>query len=525
MKTLYYNGKIYLNRHKFSEAIIVKDNIISSTGKTDELINKEYDKKIDLLGRVVIPSFNDSHLHLAYIAKIKTQLDLYNAKSIKEILTLTKEYAINNKDLEVIYAIGWNKNNFIEGEIRDIKKEDIDSLNIDKPIILSRACAHMLVANQVAIDKSNIKEDTVIEGGSFDVKKGHFFENAQQPLLDLVGEPDEERLYNALLEVVEYSFSKGLTSVHTNDLGLTQSFDKILKLYKKYYSEETNHIRTHHQICFKTTSDFTLFFNHYNEYKKLESLKFTFGPLKLFKDGSLGGRSALVKENYLDRNHNGVEVITKEEVDEYLKIAYKNDYSVVTHVIGDLAMNETVKSYIPYIKDNKNKYRWGLIHAQLSDNDDIDLIEKYNVHTLVQPIFLKSDIKSIKDAVTHDLKKTSYAFKTFIDKGIHMSFGTDSPVEDIDPFENIYFALTRKDYDGEVFYKEQCVDIFDAVDSYTIASSYDEFKEEIKGRIKEGYLADFIVLDRDIFEISNEEIKDTKVDITVLDGKIVYKRI
>jgi predicted amidohydrolase YtcJ len=159
--------------------------------------------------------------------------------------------------------------------------------------------------------------------------------------------------------------------------------------------------------------------------------------------------------------------------------------------------------------------------------DQLKSIAKLNIPVMYQPIFLDYDLNIVEDRVGKNLASTSYAFNTLYKLGAPISFGTDSPVEDCNPWHNLYCAVTRMGLDGEPeggFYPNEKMDLQDAIDCYTYGSAYNEFKEDFKGRIKPGYVADLIVLDRDIFTIDPIEIKDITVEKTMIDGEFVYEK-
>ena len=198
---------------------------------------------------------------------------------------------------------------------------------------------------------------------------------------------------------------------------------------------------------------------------------------------------------------------------EYCKLAAKYNMQVVTHAIGDGAVEKTMDCYQEAFIDGKNKLRHALVHCQITDMDLLKRIAALDVLPMVQPVFLDYDMTVVEDRVGKELASTSYAFKTMEDLGCHVSYGTDSPVEDCNPFESMYAAITRRDLKGSYmgvqgldpakdpdgcFVPSECVDVFTAVDAYTIESAYHEFREDVKGRIKNGYYADLIVLDKNL---------------------------
>jgi predicted amidohydrolase YtcJ len=251
------------------------------------------------------------------------------------------------------------------------------------------------------------------------------------------------------------------------------------------------------------------------------------GPLKLFKDGSLGARTATMRHEYLDDPGNyGVEALSDDLMDQLVQLAAQNGMQTVTHVIGDDAIEKTVASYEKVMKDGENILRNSLIHCQITDKALLERIKASGSLIAYQPIFLQCDMYAVESRCGKELSSTSYAMRTAKDMDIHASYGTDSPVEDCNPFPNIYAAVNRKDLKGKPeggFNPQECVDIYDAIDAYTLESAYHEFQEDVKGRIKPGYFADMVVLDRDIFTIDSMEIIDVLPVMTIVDGKVVYE--
>jgi hypothetical protein len=252
-----------------------------------------------------------------------------------------------------------------------------------------------------------------------------------------------------------------------------------------------------------------------------------YGPVKMFKDGSLGARSAMMRNDYADDpKAKGVDRIADSEQMAMIQYAEDRGVQVVTHCIGDGAIDVTQKM-IAKAAGTENKNRHSIIHYQITDMDMVKFTKEHNILVAYQPVFLEYDIHIVESRCGHDLAMQSYCFKTAHDMGIHASYGTDSPVEDCNPFLNLYCAVTRKDYNGFPeggWNPKECMDVETAIDAYTYESAYAEFKEGVKGRIKPGFYADLVVLDKDIFTCDPMEIKDILPVLTMVDGKIVYRR-
>jgi hypothetical protein len=250
------------------------------------------------------------------------------------------------------------------------------------------------------------------------------------------------------------------------------------------------------------------------------------GPIKLFADGSLGARTAYLREDYKDDSGNrGVRIYTDDELDEITRYIDSNNKQMLIHAIGDGAIKQVLNSYKKIIFNGNNK-RHGIVHLQITDEEIFKMMKDLDCLALVQPIFLNYDIHIVENRVGEKLAKTSYAFNTLIKRGVHLSLGTDAPVEDLNPFNNLYCAVNRKDLNGypdKSWNESEKMDIYDAIDAYTKGSAYVSFEEGVKGRLEKNYYADFVVLDDDIFEIDTERIKDIKINRTVVDGEIVHE--
>jgi len=246
-------------------------------------------------------------------------------------------------------------------------------------------------------------------------------------------------------------------------------------------------------------------------------------------DGSLGAKTASLTYDYADDPGNrGILCYTEEELDEMVSLAHKNNISVAIHGIGDNAIYMIFNS-IKKAQDecHRDDARHGIVHCQIVDETLTNLFKEMDVLALVQPIFLHYDLHIVESRVGKEKAKLTYNYKTMMDLGIHVSFGTDCPVEDLNPLNCIYCAVTRKDLNGypeNGFNPDEKVSVYEAVYDYTVGSAYASFEENIKGKILKGMLADLTVLNEDIFKIEEDKIKDVVVDLTMVDGKIVYKR-
>ena len=256
---------------------------------------------------------------------------------------------------------------------------------------------------------------------------------------------------------------------------------------------------------------------------------FRIGPFKVLQDGALGARTALMRKPYADDPSTcGVQFRPQEELDALVEKAQKTGMQIAIHAIGDGGI-EAVLDAIKRAQElcPREDERHGIIHCQITDLPLIRRFKEQNMIAYVQPIFLNYDIKILEARVGKELARTSYAWKSFIDEGVLISSGSDCPVESLDIIENLYTAVCRKMLNGQPeggFYPEQNLTMEEAVKAHTINAAYASFAEDRKGSIKVGKVADFVLLDKDIFQIDPEtELLSTKILATYMDGEAVYE--
>ena len=556
MKTVLFNGKVYVEKGVFAQAVLIEDGIISAIGTDEEILAKagvsddadEADgyESIVCEGRTIIPGLNDSHMHLLSFGRTLQKAKIDDVKSIDHMIERCRQFIEKYPDRvsNGMHALGWNQDTFTEGEKRMPTRHDLDKISTDIPVIMERVCGHMLSANTKAIELLGYdKEVPEIPGGEIRLEEdgfpsGIFTENACFVVNELIPTPDKAERQAALLEGMKYAVVHGLTSIQANDVGYPECKGAgAFETYSELYERGEALLRFRHQNLFDSPEEFEEYLvsgegakGSYPE----SALGFgkdpwlTLGPLKLYKDGSLGARTAMVKDGYLDGPDNfGVSCIEPEEMDRYCKIAAEHGIQVVTHTIGDLAMTETLDSYEKAFIDGENKLRHGLIHCQVTDNDLIDRIVDKDILVMAQPIFMGSDMDVMQQIFKDELTETCLAFGTLLKRGAHLSYGTDCPVEDCNPFWNIHQAVNRVDINNKPeggFYPKECVDVETAIDAYTYESAYCEFMEDVKGRIKPGYYADVVVLDTDIFTCDPLTIKDILPVMTMVGGRVVYEK-
>ena len=253
---------------------------------------------------------------------------------------------------------------------------------------------------------------------------------------------------------------------------------------------------------------------------------FRIGPLKLLGDGSLGGRTAHLSRPYADDpSVQGFSLFTDEQFNQMISCANSHNMPVAVHAIGDACLDKVLNAIENALKENpREDHRHGIVHCQISRKDQLERMIRLKLHIYAQSVFLDYDNHIVEARVGKDLASTSYSWKTLKDAGLSISNGSDAPVEVPDSLRGIECAVTRTSLDGTGPYlPEQAFTVKEAIDSFTIESAKASFEEDFKGLIKEGYLADFVVLDKNLFDIDPHEIHSVKVLKTFLNGECVYE--
>ena len=530
--TVLYNAKIYMEQGRFAQAMRIENGIIRALGTDAEILADAPAEAAlyDAGGRTVVPGFNDSHMHLQNVGELMGSVQLLGCGSVAEMQQAVARYISEKKPAPgaVIYGMGWNQDYFAEGRLPT--RFDLDAVSGDHPVILERACGHILVCNSAAIRAAGITEQSdPPAGGAHDKDEsgaltGIFRENACYPILALRPPRTVETVAAALREAMDYAASHGITSVQTMDLR-PGAWRTTLAAYNKLQSEHPT-LRVYHQCNFQEPQGFREFLAEGHRTGEGDGFN-KIGPLKMFVDGSLGARTAALRQPYQDDPATrGIPTMTEAELGEMVALADEHNCQVIVHAIGDEAIRMVLDSYEPVTRAG-NPLRHGIVHCQITDGPLLRRFAHRDILALTQPIFLHYDMTVLEDRVGKTLASTSYAFESLRRLGVHQSFGTDSPVENMDPLPNLYCAVTRKNLRGGPeggFYPAECMTVADALDAYTLGSAYVSGEETVKGRLLPGYYADLAVLSADIFTIAPERIKDVTVEATMVDGRFVYRR-
>lgn len=526
------NGHIYLNEDEFADNMIVEENKIIKIGDHETCFQHFTEGDIiDLNGKTVIPGLIDSHLHFLMTAEFLSLMPITGVPSMKALIERCRSY-INEEHLtaeDVLYSEGWNHTLFTD-EKRVPDRSDLDQASLTVPIVLVRVDRHVMSLNTAALAYFNItKESKVDSGGEIQkdensVPTGILTEGALDLVKAQLPVKSNEEKKLVLKETMALANQYGITSMHTND-AKDETIEETLALYSELEDEQALTVRFYQQIWFNNGKYLPEFFARGFSFHKGTDWN-RIGPIKFFIDGTLGSRTAALREPYSDEESTkGILTKTEETLTSEVKTAVDNGYQVIVHGIGDLGIETILNAYDNALEGKTNTLRLGINHMQITSMDLIDRVADKHYLTYVQPIFLEDDLPILSDRVGADRAKTSYLFKTMKDKVIHQSFSSDAPIVSFNPFENMQCAVTRNrltDTFDTPFLPQEAMTIYEAIDAYTYEGAYASFDEGKKGRIREGYLADFVILNQDIFTCEQSKIKETTVHSTYVDGNEVY---
>lgn len=515
-----HNANIYTVNSEFSlaESFAVKDGKFIAVGQSGEILSKyNSDSIIDLKGKFVYPGFIDAHCHFYGYCLSLLQPDLRDTRSFDEILGIIKKHDLKYQ-LEWVLGRGWDQNDW---DVKEFPaKEKLDILFPDKPVYLRRVDGHAAIVNSKALQLAGITSNTRIDGGKIVLQNGQptgvLIDNAMNLIENILPEIDKVSIVKALEQGEQNCFAAGLTSV--GDAGLSK---KEVLLIDSLQKNSRIRLRINAML---TPSDETIEYFVKKGIYKTDYLNVR--SIKLYADGALGSRGAALLKPYSDDPENtGLVIESLETYNKICRLAYENNYQVCTHAIGDSANRMMLDIYSEYLK-GKNDLRWRIEHAQVVNPDDLNKFGDYNIIPSMQATHATSDMYWAGKRLGEERLKYAYIYKDLLAQNGWIPNGTDFPVEKINPLLTFYASVARKDLQGNPkngFQKENALTREETLKSITIWAAKAAFEENEKGSIESNKFADFVVLDKDIMEIPENEIPYVKILGTYSSGIDVLK--
>jgi predicted amidohydrolase YtcJ len=546
---IYYHGHILTGvglgqgQAQSVSALAVRDGIVTATGTDLEILRRKGPKTqvIDLNGAFAMPGINDAHTHLGEAGQRQLQVDLTGSQSSEEMLSRIGRAAKAAPPGKWLQGGGWDHTLWTQKVLPT--RAELDSVTAGHPAIFRRIDGHIAVANGAAFHAAGIDAKTADPaGGKFDHDaKGELTgivreDPAMEMIARVIPPPTHEERKRALSRALADAAMHGVTSVQDNS-----AWDDFL-VFEELEKEDHLPVRVSEWLMFADPVE-TL--KEHRAHHPADDRMLHTAMLKGFMDGSLGSRTAALNAPYADDPDNrGIPRYTQEQLNAMTRERAAAQFQFGFHAIGDRAVEMALDAFateqnracdpraasrtdgLPAGQDATAKPcipRPRIEHSQLLDAPDFDRYKQLGVIASMQPNHLLTDMAWAEQRIGHDRARNAYAWKSFLDHGVPLAFGTDYPVEPITPFRGIYCAVTRMNEAGtQTSFPEEKLTIAQALYAYTQGSAYAEFSESYKGTLAPGQVADFVVLDRNLTRIAPHEILGTKVLRTIVAGRATY---
>ena len=520
---VYINAKIWTgdSSRPAASVLAIKNGVIVYVG--DDAAAVAASSTVDVEGKLLLPGFTDNHTHFLSAGYGLSSVKLKDAMTRQEFIARIASFCTSKPDKSWVMEGGWDHENW-GGELP--RREWIDSVTGDHPVFISRYDGHMAFANSKAMELAGVIASTVapeggvIERDSKGVPTGIFKDAAMSLILKAVPDPTEKELDEYYDAAARYAVMRGVTQV--NDMGSYGGW-LDLETYRRVSGTDRAIVRMYSFVPLATWERLDSFVQKNGRGDDVVK----WGGLKGYVDGSLGSTTAWFHQPYLDDpGSRGLYITDTTLLRKWVVGADKAGLHLAVHAIGDKANDFILSVYNEAEKLNGKRDRRSRVeHAQHVNAATIEHFSEQEVIASMHPYHLFDDgIWAAKRLDSVRLKGT-YAFRSMLNKGVQVTFGSDWPVAPIDPLYGIYAAVTRITGDGKNpggWFPDQKLTVEEAVRAYTVSNSRATFMDGKTGRIKEGYQADFTVLNDDIFAISPELIKDVKILRTVMGGREVF---
>jgi predicted amidohydrolase YtcJ len=533
------HGKIWTENPKQpeAEAVAIMNNRIVAVGDTPTVLELSgpNTKIIELHGRRVVPGFNDAHVHFYMGGDGLTSVQLHEASSAEEFRKAIASFARNLPQGEWIRNGNWDHERW--SPVRLPTHDLIDDVTPNNPVFVNRSDGHMCLANALAMKLAHVDKNTPdIPGGVIvrdaDGNPTGIFKDAAKGLIEkALPKPTMEHILSAIRAAQKYASENGVTSVQDMGVFTAQGVETTVDVVRAYQIMEKQN-----DLQVRVSTHIPL-----PDWKRLASVgiradfgseKVQIGALKSFADGSLGSTTAWFFEPYADasgtRGIPSPELLHPEEMYDHMRSADQAGLQIAVHAIGDCANRTILDMFERLEKENgPADRRLRIEHAQHLSAEDIPRFANLRVIASMQPYHAIDDGRWADKRIGPERAKTTYAFRSLLDAGATLAFGSDWFVAPLNPLQGIYAAATRRTLDGrhpEGWVPQQKISASEAVHAYTMGSAYASIEEGMKGSLEHGKLADLAVLSKDILHIDLVEIENTKVDMTIFDGRVVFER-
>ncbi|MFM1652026.1 amidohydrolase [Brevibacillus sp. B_LB10_24] len=507
------------------EAVAMQHGRIVSLGPAREVLRAAGPaaEVVDLNGRTVLPGFIDAHQHMIYFGHHLSCVDC-RRESIADMAEAIRARAKELEPTDWIIGQGFDETCFREKRLPTAE----DLRGIPNPVYITRFCLHAAVVNQAGLAAAGIDETTSDPPGGELMRdeQGKLTGVLREKALDLIRHvlppctPDDMR--KALTLADRRYISEGITTVHEAGIGFfTDSFEEFA-VFQEMTRSEAIHVRVYGMVLDK-------FFPLVKAARMRFGLgdgRFKLGPVKIFSDGTLSGRTAAVSEEYLDPpGTTGMMVISADELQQKVLEAHLEGYQVSVHAIGDRAIDQVIAAYENALAIcPREDHRHRIEHCAVTAPELIRRIKKLGLIPVPQTALLHTAGDVYRRVLKPHVLQGLYPYQTFFQEGVRVAGSSDCPVVPSSPLLGLYTAMTRQTTEGAAVVPEQQISLFQALQMYTVHAAYASFGEREIGTIELGKYGDLVVLPEGFMSFSPDEVKEAKVELTVIDGKIVFSR-
>jgi predicted amidohydrolase YtcJ len=526
---LFTNGTILTmdpNRPDAEAVAIIADRIVAVGSRDEaEAALPRGHRRVDLAGRTMVPGFNEAHNHMIGFGSIAGHIDAnYPAvTSIQDIVNQVSERAANQPSGTWILGRGYDDNKL--NEKRHPNRHDLDSATTDHPVMIVNGSGHLSAVNTKALQLAGITRETDDpEGGHF-VRDEHgeatgvLHETAQQPIRAQIPVPTVEDYVEALRLCNDRYVAAGITS--SQDAG-SSTADQI-RAYQLAVERGILKMRTSMMIRESLLPHVV----GLGVSQGLGDNRLRIGPIKMFIDGSLIGRTAAVTvpfENDPSDNNLGLTMMSQAALDDYVMQAHGAGFQIAIHAIGDRGIDMVLDAYEKALTAfPRQDHRHRIEHCGICRPDTIDRIARMGVVPVSQPVFIIEYGDGFIRHLGLERAQLTYPFRAFLDQGIKLVFSSDCPVSHFAPLKSIQAAVTERTGSGASYALEEAVTVEEALEMFTVAGAYATFEENVKGKIKRGMLADFTLLADDPREVDPMSLAELLVSATIIGGETVFE--